>query len=476
MQILFLCGRSPALAQKEIEAAATILPVPWVLTIVASNLVLLKLAWNISEDKGEIFANQSQKTQEIFSAVYRLQQRLGGTVRSILPVASVDEAAIISTIDILLQSWAVRGEGKRAYAISVLGEGLTDLTDQLGSLEFKRRLQAAGRTARQVLPVKGTALSTGQVEGNSLAVLLPDGRWRRDGLEIVLVPNPEGEWWVGFTLTCQSARRYAQRDFGIPAADARSGMLPPKLAQMLVNLAAGPGKAGKWPVIYDPFCGNGRVVSEALLMGLPAYGSDVEKRKVRASRENLRWLNREFALGLNEPQVTETYWTADARVPHSRGRIIELAGRRPWVIATEPYLGKPLRASLSPTEHQEWLEALQPIYQDFLSVWRPDGEEEGKNSRPECLVMVFPAARTAGPAPGAADPAEEQTDQADQTDGPVPPADGGEGERAEAATWLPLFDSMVDRINRLGYDARKLGRYSRPDSFVSRDIIHLTYR
>jgi len=45
-------------------------------------------------------------------------------------------------------------------------------------------------------------------------------------------------------------------------------MLPPKLAQILVNSVQA-------QTVYDPFCGTGVIPQEALLLGRTASGSDL---------------------------------------------------------------------------------------------------------------------------------------------------------------------------------------------------------
>ena len=64
-------------------------------------------------------------------------------------------------------------------------------------------------------------------------------------------------------------------------------MLPPKLAQILINLC-GPLPDGSR--LLDPFCGTGVVLQEALLMGYRPYGTDINPRMIDYSKKNLHWL------------------------------------------------------------------------------------------------------------------------------------------------------------------------------------------
>lgn len=67
------------------------------------------------------------------------------------------------------------------------------------------------------------------------------------------------------------------RDYGRPARDARVGMLPPKLAQIMLNLSVKDEKSG---TVLDPFCGTGVLLQEAALAGFDFIGSDIEPRMV----------------------------------------------------------------------------------------------------------------------------------------------------------------------------------------------------
>jgi tRNA (guanine10-N2)-dimethyltransferase len=66
-----------------------------------------------------------------------------------------------------------------------------------------------------------------------------------------------------------------------------------KLARCLVNLA----RAKVNRLCVDPFCGTGTVLIEAASLGCRVVGSDVDKRMIRKSRQNLSQLNTE-SIGL----------------------------------------------------------------------------------------------------------------------------------------------------------------------------------
>jgi tRNA (guanine10-N2)-dimethyltransferase len=104
-------------------------------------------------------------------------------------------------------------------------------------------------------------------------------------------------------------------------------MLPPKLAQILINLC---GDLPKDSTILDPFCGTGVVLQEASLMGYKTYGTDLSERMIEYSEKNLKWLDaKDFKV--EQGDATEHTWT---------GKID--------AVACETYLGAPM--SLPPVD------------------------------------------------------------------------------------------------------------------------------
>ena len=68
-----------------------------------------------------------------------------------------------------------------------------------------------------------------------------------------------------------------------------TGMMPPKLVQMMINLARGNSeKISENFSVYDPFCGLGTTLIESANMGIyNIFGSDISSEMVENSRESL---------------------------------------------------------------------------------------------------------------------------------------------------------------------------------------------
>ena len=105
------------------------------------------------------------------------------------------------------------------------------------------------------------------------------------GAEFIATETKSG-WIIGRTVALQDIDSYSDRDYNRPERDPRLGMLPPKLAQIMINLA---GRDLSQGVVYDPFCGLGTVLMEAGLMGYNSVGSDIAQENTQKCYKNLEW-------------------------------------------------------------------------------------------------------------------------------------------------------------------------------------------
>lgn len=161
----------------------------------------------------------------------------------------------------------------------------------------------------------------------------------------------EKYWYLAKTLSIQNIEWYSHRDMNRPARDPKTGMFPPKLAQMLINLAQPTN------TVYDPFCGSGTVLQEAWLIGHTVRGSDLEPRLVEDSIQNLAWLKNVAEL----PEATPHVFPADARTLTTDDLPTE-----PFVIVTETWLGPVLHAPPTPDELKAIQHEVESLYEDFF--------------------------------------------------------------------------------------------------------------
>ena len=165
--------------------------------------------------------------------------------------------------------------GKITIGISDYSKHSSKKTALTEALKLKRILTRHSRSVR-VVANKEAALST--------ATSLHNGLSGQNERKVELIKLNDTWYRV---IGVQDIDAYAHRDQARPARDAKVGMLPPKLAQILINLC---GSLPKNSHILDPFCGTGVVLQEAILMGYRAYGTDLSERMVEYSNKNLLWL------------------------------------------------------------------------------------------------------------------------------------------------------------------------------------------
>jgi len=185
-------------------------------------------------------------------------------------------------------------------------------------LELKKKLKAQGISCRLVTS-RETNLSAVVVAHNKL--LTAQGR------EFVILKNTT-QFFVGETIDVQPFTELSKRDYGRPQRDSQSGMIPPKLALMMLNLSM----AKDTENILDPFCGSGTILQEAVWQGRTnLYGSDISARAIADTKQNLSWLVKEFVLQMPDVKI----FKADVTT------LIESPLPKITAIVTEPDLGSP---------------------------------------------------------------------------------------------------------------------------------------
>ena len=89
------------------------------------------------------------------------------------------------------------------------------------------------------------------------------------------------------TIFVQDIYGYSNRDYS-KDRDMYVGMLPPKLAQIMINIS-------RWKIIYDPFVWLGTVLIESIFMwNKKVFWSDVNKKIVEITNKNLDNLKNKF--------------------------------------------------------------------------------------------------------------------------------------------------------------------------------------
>lgn len=224
--------------------------------------------------------------------------------------------------------------GKIKFAISTFDIPIKPQQINATGLSIKKIAKNMGRSIR-IVPNKDTALNSAQVLNNKLTEQL--------GVELLLVHHGN-KTIVAKTIRVQNINAYANRDHKRPYRDARVGMLPPKLAQIIINLA----QAQHGDRLLDPFCGTGVVMQEALLMGCFIIGTDIESRMIDYTQKNLFWLFGQTNFNLIVGDACEYKWPDFD------------------VVASETYLGRPFSAEPNPDKLHEVMQNVDTIHRKFL--------------------------------------------------------------------------------------------------------------
>ncbi len=190
----------------------------------------------------------------------------------------------------------------------------------------------------------------------------------------ILLCIGKDETWIATTTGVHDPFEFQKRDIYKPN-QRKIFAMPPRLARIMVNLSScTPGK-----VLFDPFCGVGTVLLEALLAHAKVVGMDVNSWCVKAATQNLDWIKREYNLG-----------AADYRVVQGDvGKLTVKIGQETVdCIVTEPDLGPALRQVPTVPYALKIIQKLEPLYFGFVEEASKVLKEHG------CLVLVTPYIRT----------------------------------------------------------------------------------
>ena len=344
MQSLLILGRQPAIGLAELESlygAAKVKPIGNEAALVDVDPCLLAF------------------------------DRLGGSIKFCKLLTELETVDLAGIEHFLINTAPKQSlnmpKGKMLLGLSAYGFNTTAKQLLKTAVNIKQAVRTTGRGVR-VVPNKETALSSAQIIHNRL--LTPNG-W-----DLVLVKDGQ-RTLIAQTIKVQDIEAYARRDQNRPYRDAKVGMLPPKLAQTIINLSVGllpeeaaqsvcdippdqpiPKQHYQNTLILDPFCGSGVILQEAAIMGYDVMGTDIDQRMVDYAAKNIDWLKSLKSTPVNSEVSIDTK-LADATSYNWE--------RTPTNIATETYLGKPLPSLPQPKDLEPVMAECNQIINDFLT-------------------------------------------------------------------------------------------------------------
>jgi tRNA G10 N-methylase Trm11 len=329
---------------------------------------------------------------------------LGGTIRITKDIATWNHMPtaeeIVNAIMPLPEKWVL--------GLSVLSGSVS--VKKL-AIEIKKSAKAHNSKLSFIEP-KGSSLNAAQVLFNRLT--------HEPNMDLSII-RIDQEYILIKTIHMQNIANYELRDTSRPARDARVGLLPPKLAQIMINLA----RPNQEITIYDPFCGMGTILQESWNMGFSAIGSDSSERMIEASKTNLAWMKQHFPVSAEKQPEVFLHDVREEFPEHLKEKNV--------FVVTEPFLGTPLTHPLSSPEieifHNEIIKLYREFFKNIIKVVNP-----GAN-----LLILLPAPK--GP-------------------------DG----------FTPLPRTFIDEITAIGYRKTQLVSqeepvlYARPDALVAREV------
>ncbi len=289
---------------------------------------------------------------------YQLLEKLGGTVKvfthlKTIPAHTKPEEVQDEVVRLLMD--ILPGAETTTFNVAELGR---DHLPPLSLPEIKHELKKEGVVGHY---------RSGSRSGLSASVLL-----HHKLVEIVVASTAQGIVF-GQTIGIQDIDDWTVRDRSKPYADRKKGMLPPKVARMMVNLALGTTAADAQKRVYDPYCGSGTVLFEAALRGFSVIGSDLDPAAVQGTRANLDWFSKTYP---ETAHLSATLFIADA----ARVTLNEVS-RPVEFIVTEPFLGK---QTPQPAQLPNIFRGLHKQYWSAFRAWSHFLADEAK------VVIVFP--------------------------------------------------------------------------------------
>ncbi len=333
-----------------------------------------------------------------------LIERLGGTIKIFQEIKQLEQHAEIEAIKSEL-SEVIRAEQIRDFAVAEIGR---DHLEMIEAGEIKALLKRDGIATRYI---------DGSRHGLSSAVL------SHQKVTEITVIQVEKELLLAKTVAVQDIDQWTFRDRRKPYADRKKGMLPPKVARMMVNLAVG-ANPKQDEVLLDPFCGTGTILLEGLERYVTVIGSDIDVEAATGARNNIEWYRENIVETLPE----STVYNQDAT------RLVLAKGQKVNYLVTEPFLGKPRP---EPAQLANTFKGLEKLYLGAFKHWRTLLAPGAK------VVCVFPAVLS------------------DHTPG-YPTA---------------TLKSLIDKLAQFGYTTTSESVvYHRPQAVISRQIYQFEYK
>ena len=233
-------------------------------------------------------------------------------------------------------------------------------------MDQKRTLKSAWVSARFVNK-NFENLSSAQIISEDLVTRLSD----------FTIIQADKKIYIWRTVWVQDIDAYSKRDYG-KTRDMLVGMLPPKLAQIMINISLPQSLSnrGGQNTVYDPFCGLWTILIESILMqNDEVYGSDISPENIEKTKKNISYTRKNFDNSVK---------TAEVLILNAEGISSSPYLKKIDSIVTEWYLGQAfLPHSVSLWKITEEKNQLLEMYRKFFI-----GLQKANFRKP--IVICFP--------------------------------------------------------------------------------------
>ncbi len=294
------------------------------------------------------------------SEILALMQELGGIIKIALVLTQLSSLNLEQTAQVIAQ----RINSAKPFGISIYSKTVENI--QGISQSVKKVLKNTfNLSTRFILPTTNSEIST---------VLLA----KQELQEFLLVKGDvDNRWYVAQTVVYQNVDDWTKRDFGKPFRDVKTGILPPKIARIMVNLGL-PKRAE--PLIYDPFCGSGTILAEALLLGCRVIGSDLSKQSAIYTSENLKWLMQQYT-NIQKEYVQEVFVSDATHISEQIKGCVDAIITEPFMGALFSQKGKQMSLNNRPISREylkNIIKGLNKLYLGVLKDWSKILNKGGK--------------------------------------------------------------------------------------------------
>jgi len=294
----------------------------------------------------------------------KLQEKLGGTVKIGKIFKRVINLKEIKA-DIFLENLKFNNQkiffGFSIYKIEKKSKLNFSKKLKEIALDIKRKLKEKGFSSRWVISKK-RVLSSVIVKKNKLLT---------QGAEFCFFIEKD-EMYIGKTESCQEFEEYEFYDFARPYRPIEKGLLPPKLAKIMINLS----QVSENKIILDPFCGSGTILQQAILLGYNnIIGSDKDETMVKKAEKNINWLINRLKIKNKNVKI----FSSDVKEISKR-----ITAKSIDTIVTEPYLG-PIKIKFNklPLIIDQLTNLYINAFKEFKKILKPNGK----------VVIIFPVFR-----------------------------------------------------------------------------------